>query len=299
MALCLYARGCLRRFRDLTHKLEEKLGPETTELSLRIGINTGPIMAGILRGESQARFQLFGETVSLASTIENTGEGGRIHMSKETAAQLNEEGKGHWLIKREDKIQTSKGDLQTFWLADESTRRLLKNQRQPSGLSDYSLMDESGWEASNLPEQAPSNQFHGEEARTKRLRLVGWNCEIMMPLLKMIVARRNAEKKQKVLVENGDAVSQLEGWIGSTDNVLDEVEEVISLPHYDGKVQKKIKSDLGKLELGSDVTDQLREFVEILASLYLNNPFHNVRFYLCANDWSACFWCNSYFSPKI
>lgn len=231
-------------------------------------------MAGILRGESQARFQLFGETVSLATTIEGAGEGGRIHMSNETAAHLNEEGKGHWLIKRKAKIQTSKGELQTFWLADAGLSAM---RRQPSGLSDFSLMEDSGWEDTNLPEQAPSNQSHGEEARTKRQRLVGWNCEIMTPLLKMIVARRNAEKKQKVLVENGEAVAHLEGWIGSTDNVLDEVEEIISLPHYDGKVQKKIKSDPDKLRLGSDVTDQLREYVEILASLYLNNPFHNVR----------------------
>ena len=230
-------------------------------------------MAGILRGASQARFQLFGETVSLASTIEGAGEGGRIHMSSETAAHLNEEGKGHWLIKRETKIQTSKGELQTFWLVDPSLSTI---RRQPSGLSDISLMDDSGWENKNLPEQSILNKFHGEEARTKRLRLVCWNCEIMSPLLKMIVARRNAERKQRVLVENREIVSQLESSIGSTVNVLDEVEEIISLPHYDGKVQKKIKTDLDKIMLGSEVTDQLREYVETLSSLYLNNPFHNV-----------------------
>ena len=194
-------------------------------------------------------------------------------MSKETAAQLTEAGKGHWLVKREDKIPTSKGELQTFFLVDEeSTRRLSAIQRQPSGLSDYSLMDESGWEQSDQPEQALPH-FHGDEARNKRMRLVGWNCEIIVPLLRQIVARRQAEKKQKVLVENGEAVSQLESWIGSTNNVLDEVEEVISLPRYDRKVQKKIKQD--KIQLGSDVENQLREYVEILASLYLDNPFHN------------------------
>jgi class 3 adenylate cyclase len=32
----------------------------TTELSLRIGLNSGPTTAGVLRGE-KARFQLFGD----------------------------------------------------------------------------------------------------------------------------------------------------------------------------------------------------------------------------------------------
>lgn len=44
----------------LTRKLEVTLGPDTADLKLRIGIHTGPVIGGVLRG-ARARFQLFGD----------------------------------------------------------------------------------------------------------------------------------------------------------------------------------------------------------------------------------------------
>lgn len=41
--------------------LEVSLGPETGALTIRIGIHSGPVTAGVLRGEG-SRFQLFGDT---------------------------------------------------------------------------------------------------------------------------------------------------------------------------------------------------------------------------------------------
>ena len=38
---------------------ETQLGPDTGELSMRFGINSGPVTAGLLRGD-RSRFQLFG-----------------------------------------------------------------------------------------------------------------------------------------------------------------------------------------------------------------------------------------------
>ena len=43
-----------------TKELELRLGPETDDLGLRIGVHSGPVTAGILRGE-RSRFQLFGD----------------------------------------------------------------------------------------------------------------------------------------------------------------------------------------------------------------------------------------------
>ena len=43
----------------LGKRLEIILGPDTADLGLRIGIHSGPVTAGVLRGE-RARFQLFG-----------------------------------------------------------------------------------------------------------------------------------------------------------------------------------------------------------------------------------------------
>ena len=44
----------------------------TTDLSLRVGLNSGPTTAGVLRGE-KARFQLFGD-VSGVETNESSRE---------------------------------------------------------------------------------------------------------------------------------------------------------------------------------------------------------------------------------
>ena len=48
---------------DITKELEVSLGPDTGDLGMRFGLNSGPVTAGVLRGD-RARFQLFGDTVN-------------------------------------------------------------------------------------------------------------------------------------------------------------------------------------------------------------------------------------------
>lgn len=96
----------------LTHHLELTLGPGTSELSLRIGLHSGPVTAGVLRGE-KSRFQLFGETMNTARRMESTGDAGKIHVSEETARLLKAGGKGYWLTKRQGTIAVKgKGEMQ-------------------------------------------------------------------------------------------------------------------------------------------------------------------------------------------
>ena len=52
----------------LTKELEISLGPDTGDLQLRIGLHSGSITAGVLRGE-KARFQLFGDTMNMAARM--------------------------------------------------------------------------------------------------------------------------------------------------------------------------------------------------------------------------------------
>lgn len=58
-----FAIECLNLFNELTKMLEGILEPGTAALCLRVGTHSGPVTAGVLRGDN-ARFQLFGDVVS-------------------------------------------------------------------------------------------------------------------------------------------------------------------------------------------------------------------------------------------
>lgn len=114
--MSLFAQECLSKMETVCHDLADELGSDTMELALRVGLHSGPVTAGVLRGE-RARFQLFGDTVNTASRMESTSKKNFIQVSQETAKLLMRSKKGHWLKEREDVVKAKgKGELQTYWL---------------------------------------------------------------------------------------------------------------------------------------------------------------------------------------
>ena len=63
IVMARFAWEIMACFNTTVKRLELSLGPDTGELELRIGIHSGPVIAGVLRG-ARSRFQLFGDTMN-------------------------------------------------------------------------------------------------------------------------------------------------------------------------------------------------------------------------------------------
>jgi class 3 adenylate cyclase len=89
-----------------------------TELQMRVGIHTGPVVAGVI-GKIKFTYDLWGDTVNVASRMESSGQPGRIHVSEQTAALL----RGRYLLEDRGFVECKGlGNVQTFFLNDRVVR---------------------------------------------------------------------------------------------------------------------------------------------------------------------------------
>ncbi len=97
---------------DILHALEGMRSPLGQPLTMRIGIHTGPVVAGVI-GKRKFIYDLWGDTVNVAARMESQGEAGRIQVSAATAYKLRAT---HALEDRGLSVIKGKGELQTYWL---------------------------------------------------------------------------------------------------------------------------------------------------------------------------------------
>ena len=140
-----FAEECIEKMHQVTSKLAVTMGPDTAALAIRVGLHSGTVTGGVLRGQ-KARFQLFGDSMNTASRMEHHGMAGRIHVSEETAKALTAKKKAHWVIGREDKVNVKgKGLLDTFWVVDRKDREASRDE-STAGYTDGARSDDDDGE---------------------------------------------------------------------------------------------------------------------------------------------------------
>lgn len=117
---------------------------------------------------------------------------------------------------------------------------------------------------------ASSGRWLHKLSINKNVRLVEWNVELLLGLLKRVVARRNAAQSKKIFTVDEQSMSHSSGM------TIDEVCEVIKLPKFDAERAKK-ERDPDSIELPTQVKSQLREFVTAISDLYQDNVSVNRR----------------------
>jgi class 3 adenylate cyclase len=263
-----FAHDIVSRMSVITKKLEVSLGLDTGELSLRIGIHSGPVTAGVLRGE-RSRFQLFGDTMNTTARVESTSLPGRVQLSKDTAELVMKGGKGHWLEERKDRVSAKgKGEIETYWLKATFYQQNATRSTTGSIVGEYDT--ESNDQAGVVGDGEGSTT--GSSAK-KTARLIDWNVKTLLGLLEQVVAHRNAlAAVGKKTVDTPDVFK--ESTRKTNANFLEEVKEIITLPEFDSKAAQHQQDSKG-VKLSKEVENQLRNYVSCIAGMYRENPFHS------------------------
>jgi Adenylate and Guanylate cyclase catalytic domain len=265
---------------------------------MRFGLHSGPVTAGVLRGD-KGRFQLFGDvsasgnhavdvcaaqignltfqcvpsflqTVNTAARMESTGAPNKIHCSQATAALLEQAGK-FWTKSRDDLVVAKgKGELQTHWVELGKNSSIAKSRKTASTSSGHGSsvgsvsleIDEKEWVDVGLRVKPKITNGTLGELQEKESRLVDWYTDILCKLLWQIAAQNN------VCESSASSASTIPSPLRG--KVIDEVVEVIEIPELCGGRVEDANTPLSPI-----VVEQVRNYVQSIASRYPKNHFHN------------------------
>ena len=97
---------------DMLESVAQVRYPDGRPVRVRIGIHAGPVVAGVI-GQRKFAYDIWGDTVNVASRMESTGEPGRIQVTEDVYARLQEE----FLFECRGRIEVKgKGGMATYFL---------------------------------------------------------------------------------------------------------------------------------------------------------------------------------------
>ena len=178
-----------------------------------------------------------------------------------------------------------KGELQTYWLHTKKNSKQMSDTSHSGGDS----FDVGDW--LDLPtELFNSNSDLGFSTNAIRQclseqnqRLADWNSNQLFQLLDNVVAHRKAALKSAGLsspdsMENGPdgpSLGSAHQGVDADSNIVKDFKDCIAMPPYNAEVVAKDRET--PADLSQVVQQQLHDYVSIICSMYVDNPFHSYQ----------------------
>ena len=94
---------------------KERLQTGSTSFKMRVGVHTGPVVAGIV-GVKKFQYDIWGDTVNTASRIESNGEVGKVNISEATYNYLKDD--PDFVFESRGKVQAKgKGEVAMYYVS--------------------------------------------------------------------------------------------------------------------------------------------------------------------------------------
>jgi class 3 adenylate cyclase/TPR repeat protein len=99
----------------MTHRIAEKEYGDGFTFEMRLGIHTGPVVAGIV-GVKKFQYDIWGDTVNTASRMESNGAVGKVNISQETYELIKDNPK--FTFEHRGKIQAKGKGVVDMWFVE-------------------------------------------------------------------------------------------------------------------------------------------------------------------------------------